>query len=79
VRQLHDTVEADRAEKDNEKWHVLILDELEAAEEWDTTPFQSLAAQEYGRYESLADVVRQIGHDEGVHKRMSLDRLARAR
>ena len=32
ARQLHDTVEADRAEQDNEKWHVLILDELEAAQ-----------------------------------------------
>ena len=32
ARQLHDTVEDDRAEQDNEKWHVLILDELQAAE-----------------------------------------------
>ena len=137
ARQLHDTVEADRAEQDNEKWHVLILDELEAAEgrreswlrfrllpqliafavyqqfwlmrafrpswayrfnadiedhaereyahlvaehpEWDDRPFQSLAAAEYGTYDSLADVIRQIGDDEGVHKRMSLDRLARVR
>src|SRR4051794_4266559 len=134
ARQLHDTVEADRAEQDNEKWHVLILDELEAAQgrreswlrfwfllqliafavyrqfwlmrafrpswayrlnadiedhaehqyaqfvaehpEWDAMPFQSLAAAEYGSYDSLADVIRQIGDDEGVHKRMSLDRLA---
>lgn len=137
ARQLHDTVEVDRAEQDNEKWHVLILDELEAAEgrreswlrfrllpqliaftvyqqfwlmrvlrpswayrfnadiedhaereyaefvaehpEWDATPFHSLAAPEYGRYDSLADVLRQIGNDEGVHKRISLDRLTRAR
>jgi ubiquinol oxidase len=137
ARQLHDTVELDRAEQDNEKWHALILDELEAAEgtraswlryrllpqliafavylqfwlmrvlrpawayrfnadiedhaeheyaqfvaehpEWDATPFHSLAAPEYGSYDSLADVLRQIGDDEGVHKRISLDRLARAR
>lgn len=137
ARSLHDSVELDRAEQDNEKWHVLILDELEAAEgareswfrfrllpqliafavyqqfwlmrvlkpawayrfnadiedhaereyarfvaehpEWDDTPFRSLAAAEYGRYESLADVLRQIGDDEGVHKPISLDRLARAR
>jgi ubiquinol oxidase len=137
ARQLHDTVEEDRTEQDNEKWHVLILDELEAAQgrreswlrfrllpqliafavyqqfwlmrvlrpawayrfnadiedhaeheyaqfvaehpEWDATPFQSLAAPEYGRYDSLADVLRQIGDDEGVHKRISLDRLTRAR
>ena len=136
ARQLHDAVEDDRAEQDNEKWHVLILDELEAegrrvswlhyrllpqliafavyqqfwlmrafrpswayrlhadiedhaeheyaqfvAEhpEWDDRSFQSLAAPEYGTYDSLADVLRQIGDDEGVHKRMSLDRLTRAR
>ena len=137
ARQLHDTVEVDRAEQDNEKWHVLILDELEAAEgtreswlrfrllpqliafavyqqfwlmrvlrpawayrfnadiedhaeqeyarfvaehpEWDATPFRSLAAPEYGSYDSLTDVLRQIGNDEGVHKRISLDRLTRAR
>lgn len=136
ARQLHDTVERDRAEQDNEKWHVLILDELEAAEgreeswlryrllpqliafavylqfwlmrafrpawayrfnadiedhaereyaqmvaehpEWDDRPFHSLAAPEYGTYDSLADVLRQIGDDEGVHKQLSLDRLARA-
>jgi ubiquinol oxidase len=137
ARLLHDTVEVDRAEQDNEKWHVLILDELEAAEgaraswlrfrllpqliafavyqqfwlmrafrpswayrfnadiedhaeheyaqfvaehpEWDAMPFQTLAAPEYGSYDSLADLLRQIGNDEGVHKRISLDRLARAR
>src|SRR3954462_9004834 len=137
ARQLHDTVEDDRTEQDNEKWHALILDELEAAQgrreswfrfrllpqliafavyqvfwlmrvlrpswayrfnadiedhaeheyaqfvaehpEWDATPFHSLAAPEYGRYDSLADVLRQIGDDEGVHKRISLDRLARTR
>jgi hypothetical protein len=137
ARQLHDAVEDDRAEQDNEKWHVLILGELAAAEgrreswlrfrllpqlvafavyqqfwlmralrppwayrfnadiedhaereyaqfvaehpEWDAAPFHSLAAPEYGSYDSLADVLRQIGDDEGVHKRMSLDRLSRAR
>jgi ubiquinol oxidase len=31
ARQLHDTVEQDRAEQDNENRHALILDELEAA------------------------------------------------
>jgi hypothetical protein len=36
------------------------------------------AAPQYGTYDSLADVLRQIG-DEGVHKRLSLDRLTRAR
>jgi hypothetical protein len=30
-------------------------------------------AAEYGRYESLADLFRQIGHDERMHK---LDSLA---
>jgi hypothetical protein len=33
--------------------------------EWDDRPFRSLAAPEYGTYDSLADVLRQIGDDEG--------------
>lgn len=29
-------------------------------------------AAEYGRYRSLADLLRQIGHDERIHKASSL-------
>lgn len=47
--------------------------------ELESVPFRSVAAPEYGTYESLADLIRQVGNDEGVHKRVSLERMARAR
>jgi ubiquinol oxidase len=46
--------------------------------EWEHDPFRSAVAAGYTSYESLADLFRQIGADEGVHKEMSLDRMARA-
>jgi ubiquinol oxidase len=39
--------------------------------EWETTPFASSFADDYGQYESVGDVFRQIGHDERVHKQES--------
>ncbi len=42
--------------------------------EWETTPYSSEAASGYGTYESLADLFREIGHDGGVHKNLSLAR-----
>jgi hypothetical protein len=36
--------------------------------EWDSTPFESSFANDFGHFDSLADVFRQIGHDERVHK-----------
>jgi ubiquinol oxidase len=36
--------------------------------ELDTEPDPGGYAVEYGRYGSLADLFRQIGHDERVHK-----------
>ena len=45
--------------------------------EWETTPYHSAVAAGYGVYESLADVFRQIGCDEGVHKEISLARAKR--
>ncbi|MGV0715259.1 alternative oxidase [Mycolicibacterium sp. XJ662] len=47
--------------------------------EWETTPYHSELTAGYGAYESLADVFRQIGHDERVHKNDSLDRIGEAR
>ena len=35
-------------------------------------PFESVVTEDYGRFESLADVLRQIGYDERVHKEESL-------
>ena len=36
--------------------------------EWEGEVFESSIAAEYGHYESLADLFRQIGYDERVHK-----------
>lgn len=43
--------------------------------EWETEPFGSGFAEEYGTFDSLADVFRQIGHDERVHKEESLAQM----
>lgn len=45
--------------------YALLVDEHP---EWETRPFQSAFTADYGTYHSLADVFRQIGHDERVHK-----------
>jgi len=47
--------------------------------EWETEPFGSGFADEYGAFDSLADVFRQIGHDERVHKEESLAQMREAR
>lgn len=47
--------------------------------EWETEPFGSGFADEYGAFDSLADVFRQIGHDERVHKEESLAQMQDAR
>ena len=36
--------------------------------EWETTPFESSFVEDFGQYASLADVFRQIGYDERLHK-----------
>ncbi|MDQ2881871.1 MAG: hypothetical protein M3Y48_11775 [Actinomycetota bacterium] len=36
--------------------------------DWDSEPFESSFADDFGHFDSLADVFRQIGHDERVHK-----------
>ncbi len=47
--------------------------------ELETTPFQSAFADDYGHFDSLADLFRQIGHDERVHKEESLVRMRESR
>ena len=42
-------------------------------------PYDGLFAEEYGRFDSLADLFRQIGHDERVHKEESLAKMAAPR
>jgi ubiquinol oxidase len=39
--------------------------------EWEELAFESAFIADYGSYDSLADVFRQIGHDERVHKQES--------
>jgi ubiquinol oxidase len=36
--------------------------------EWDSASFESSFTGDFGKFASLADVFRQIGHDERVHK-----------
>jgi ubiquinol oxidase len=46
---------------------------------WETEPFRSQFTADYGEYDSLADVFRQIGHDERIHKLESEAQLATPR
>ncbi|MGH7358460.1 MAG: alternative oxidase [Candidatus Rokuibacteriota bacterium] len=43
--------------------------------ELEREPFDSVLAEDYGRFASQADLFRQIGYDERVHKEESLDWL----
>jgi hypothetical protein len=47
--------------------------------ELEREPFDSVLGQDYGRFASQADLFRQIGYDERVHKEESLDWLAAPR
>ena len=47
--------------------------------EWDAEPFDSAFAQDYGRFACVADLFRQIGYDERVHKEESLARMREPR
>lgn len=47
--------------------------------EWETTPYESAFADDYGPFDSLADLFRQIGHDERVHKLESLHHMGQPR
>ena len=45
----------------------------------ESEPFESIFVEDYGRFGSLADLFRQIGYDERVHKLESLERIESAR
>ncbi|MDQ2706593.1 MAG: hypothetical protein M3Z25_02685 [Actinomycetota bacterium] len=47
--------------------------------EWEHTSFKSGFAEDYGHFASLADLFRQIGHDERVHKQESEEQLCEPR
>lgn len=45
----------------------------------ETTPFRSDFEDEYGTYASMADLFRQICHDEVLHREESVEMMGRAR
>lgn len=47
--------------------------------ELEQEPFESEFADDYGKYETVADVFRQIGYDERTHKLESLERMKEPR
>ncbi len=47
--------------------------------QFETEPFQSEFKQDYGDFKSLADLFRNIGLDERMHKEESLNRIVHAR
>lgn len=46
---------------------------------WETTPFTSEFADDFGHYATLAELFRQIGYDERLHKEQSVAMIAEAR
>jgi len=52
---------------------------VEEHPEWETVAFSSTFAADYGKFQSLADVFRQISLDERLHKLESEQKLATAR
>ena len=47
--------------------------------EWETEAFESAFAADYAELDSVADLFRQIGYDERVHKQESLARMREPR
>ena len=45
--------------------YALLVDEHP---EWEWVPYEGEFSEEFGRYDCLADVFRQIGYDERLHK-----------
>ena len=43
--------------------------------EWEDTPYSSSFVDDFGHYDSLADLFRQIGYDERLHKQESEVRM----
>jgi hypothetical protein len=49
---------------------------VEEHPEWETTPYTGSFTDDYGHYASLADLFRQIGYDERLHRLESEHRMA---
>jgi ubiquinol oxidase len=56
--------------------YALLVDEHP---EWEDTPFTSDFGRDFGEYESVADLFRQIGYDERLHKLESEAHMAAPR
>jgi hypothetical protein len=56
--------------------YALLVEENSS---WDTTPYSGSFDDEYGRYDSLADLFRQVGYDERLHKLESEARMGAPR
>ncbi len=52
--------------------YALLVDEHP---EWETTPYESAFAADFGSFQSQADLFRQIGYDERLHKLESEARI----
>ena len=65
---------ADFEDHAEHEYALLVLEHPE----WETTPFTSTFGDDFGRYESLADMFRQIGYDERLHKLESEVNIATA-
>lgn len=52
---------------------------VEEHPELEAEPFESAFKDDFGDFKNMADVVRQIGYDERVHKEESLGRIREAR
>ena len=52
---------------------------VEEHPEWEHTPYTSTFADDFGHYDSLADLFRQIGYDERLHKLESETNMAAPR
>ena len=59
--------------EDHAEHEYMLL--VEEHPEWETIPYESAFVEDYGAFDSRADVFCQIGHDERVHKQESLDRI----
>ncbi|MBA3907114.1 MAG: hypothetical protein H0X35_10585 [Pseudonocardiales bacterium] len=56
--------------------YMLFVDEHP---EWESESLAADFEEEHGRFASVADLFRQIGHDERVHKQESVSRIREAR
>ena len=91
ARRIFDRVRESRHQQDNEQRAYLLDAEFEdhaeheymefvgECPELEREPFERVVTADYGRFESLADLFRQIGYDERVHTEESLAWMAQPR